>query len=61
MQDEAGVMAAISEVLSQSGLSVESMLQRANDNGSADVLIVTHPANAAASKEPSQALKVNPF
>ena len=50
VQDEAGVMAAISEGLSQSGLSVESMLQRANDNGSADVLIVTHPATADAVK-----------
>ena len=48
VKDEAGVMAAISEGLSQSGLSVESMLQRANDDGSADVLIVTHPASAAA-------------
>lgn len=48
VQDEPGVMAAISEGLRQSGLSVESMLQRANDSGSADVLIVTHPAAAYA-------------
>ena len=53
-------MAAISEGLSQSGLSVESMLQRANDNGSADVLIVTHPATADAVKK-RIVFKANPF
>ena len=61
VKDEPGVIAAISDCLSQSGLSVESMLQRAGDGEQAHVMIVTHPTDASSVSEAQEILSQKPF
>ena len=61
VKDEPGVIAAISDCLSQSGLSVESMLQRAGDGEQAYVMIVTHPTDASSVSEAQEILSQKPF
>jgi homoserine dehydrogenase len=49
VRDEAGVIAAVSEVLAEAGVSIDSLLQKHVDDGpGVPIVLTTHPARASA-------------
>ena len=61
VRDEAGVLASITGKLSELGISLETITQRLNEDGSATVYVVTHVSNEKSIQDAIEAIASSEF